>query len=122
VSRCVITLIYAQGELIITSIVVQQTKGNSVKFQPGAGPSVPQKCPHTGSGFLMGGPFWVEPLHDPAWIAAVLASVKVRALTCQRPHSRAAWGIAVEKSLLARFQCRVVAHAGPWPSPHAQLP
>ena len=48
-----------------------------MKFQPGAGPSVPQQCPHTGSGFLMGGPFWVEPLHDPAWITALLASVKV---------------------------------------------
>lgn len=63
----------------------QHTKGNSVKFQPGAGPSVPQQCPHTGSGFLMGGPFWVEPLHDPAWIAALLASVKVR--TCCTVHT-----------------------------------
>lgn len=48
-----------------------------MKFAPGSGPSVPQKCPHTGAGFLMGGPFWVEPLHDPAWISAILASVKV---------------------------------------------
>jgi tRNA G26 N,N-dimethylase Trm1 len=60
----------------------QHTKGNSVKFQPGAGPSVPQQCPHTGSGFLMGGPFWVEPLHDPSWITALLASVKVRSPPC----------------------------------------
>lgn len=62
-------------------LFVQQMKGNSVKFQPGAGPSVPQQCPHTGAGFLMGGPFWVEPLHDPTWISAVLASVKVGAVS-----------------------------------------
>ena len=43
---------------------------------PGIGPAVPQQCPETGSGFHMGGPFWAEPLHDPAWVAGLLAQVK----------------------------------------------
>ena len=56
----------------------QVVKGNSVKYMPGAGPAVPERCPETGSGFLMGGPYWAEPIHDPAWLQGVLAAVKVR--------------------------------------------
>ncbi|PRW58454.1 tRNA (guanine(26)-N(2))-dimethyltransferase 2 [Chlorella sorokiniana] len=50
--------------------------GNSVKYAPGVGPAVPQQCAETGSGFQLGGPFWAEPLHDPQWVAGLLAQVK----------------------------------------------
>lgn len=43
-------------------------KGNSTKFLAGSGPTVPEKCPETGAGFLMGGPIWAEALHDFEWI------------------------------------------------------
>ena len=42
----------------------------------GQGPAVPQQCPETGSGFVMGGPYWAEPIHDPAWVAGLLDQVK----------------------------------------------
>lgn len=32
---------------------------------PGAAPAVPEvRCPDSGSGYLMGGPLWAEPIHD----------------------------------------------------------
>ena len=67
--------------------VVQQQKGKGFKFGPGQGPAVPQACPETGSGFLMGGPFWAGPIHDPAWISGILASIDVcpSALQTQLP-------------------------------------
>lgn len=51
-------------------------KGASTKYAPGAGPAVPQACPETGSSFTMGGPFWAERLHDPEWVAGLLAQVQ----------------------------------------------
>ena len=60
----------------------QVVKGNSVKYMPGAGPAVPQRCPETGSGFLMGGPYWAEPIHDPTWLQGVLKAVQARAHRC----------------------------------------
>ncbi len=56
----------------------QVVKGNSIKYMPGAGPAVPQQCPETGSGFLMGGPYWAEPIHDHAWLQGVLKAVQAR--------------------------------------------
>ena len=56
---------------------MQNVKGNSVSRTPGIGPVVPQACEQTGSTFLMGGPIWSQPLHDPAWVAAVHNIVQV---------------------------------------------
>lgn len=53
-------------------------KGNSIKYQPGHGPPVPEICPETGSGFSIGGPYWAEPLHDVSWAKGVLALVRSR--------------------------------------------
>ncbi len=55
-------------------------KGNNAKYMPGQGPPMPQQCPETGAGYLMGGPFWAEALHDPAWLAGLIQAVDVRAL------------------------------------------
>ena len=52
------------------------TKHNSVKHQVGDGPVVPQKCAHCGWGFHMGGPFWTEPVHHQAWVAAIKKQVE----------------------------------------------
>jgi tRNA (guanine26-N2/guanine27-N2)-dimethyltransferase len=57
---------------------LQHPKGNGVKYAPGHGPVVPQTCPETGSNFIMGGPFWAGPIHDQAWIQALLAQIEVR--------------------------------------------
>ena len=40
---------------------------------------MPEKCPETGSGFLMGGPFWAEPLHDLDFVRATLQEIQVSA-------------------------------------------
>ena len=53
-------------------------KGNSVKYTAAPGPPVPQKCPETGAGYVMGGPFWGEALHDQEWIRGVLALLRER--------------------------------------------
>ncbi len=37
---------------------------------------MPERCVDTGAGFLMGGPFWAEPLHDQTWVQAILKSVR----------------------------------------------
>eukprot|EP00878_Enallax_costatus_P040089 GHUV01046073.1.p1 GENE.GHUV01046073.1~~GHUV01046073.1.p1 ORF type:complete len:436 (+),score=123.03 GHUV01046073.1:390-1697(+) len=51
----------------------QNKKGNSIKHLPGHGPAVPeQRCPESGSGFLMGGPIWSEPIHNQEWVAGLL--------------------------------------------------
>ena len=57
---------------------LQVVKGNSIKFSPGQGPAVPQKCAETGASFLMGGPYWADPIHDMAWVNGILKSVQVR--------------------------------------------
>jgi len=73
-------------------------KGNSVKFMPGAGPPMPERCPETGSGYLMGGPFWAEPIHDPAWLQGVLGAVKASKMALDplqvRNSSTGSYGIA----------------------------
>lgn len=43
----------------------------------------------------MGGPFWAEPLHDPAWISAILQHVQVR---CNGRHL-----IALARSGISTF-------------------
>ena len=61
----------------------QVTKGNnSIKYTPGHGPAVPQECPETGAGFLMGGPFWAEPIHDMDWVAGLLDLVRSQKDRC----------------------------------------
>ena len=57
---------------------VQGIKGNSIKYTPGAGPAVPESCPQTGSGWLMGGPIWAAPLHEPSWVTSILHQLQVR--------------------------------------------
>ena len=49
---------------------------HSPTLAAGAGPAVPTACADCGSGFTMGGPFWAEPLHDPEWVAGLLAQVR----------------------------------------------
>ena len=49
---------------------------------PGVGPAVPQQCPETGANFLMGGPFWADPIHNMDWVHGILESVKVRLGSC----------------------------------------
>lgn len=51
-------------------------KNNGVKYMPGVGPAVPQQCPETGANFLMGGPFWADPIHNMDWVNGILESVK----------------------------------------------
>ena len=52
------------------------TKGESTKFQPGSGPSVPEKCPNCGWHWNVGGPFWSEPTHDMGFVADVKKHVE----------------------------------------------
>ena len=56
---------------------MQSLKGKDFKYAPGHGPTVPQQCPETGSNWIMGGPFWSQPIHDPAWVKGVLQILEV---------------------------------------------
>ncbi|GAQ82087.1 tRNA methyltransferase [Klebsormidium nitens] len=51
-------------------------KNNQSRYTPGVGPAVGQACENCGKHFLMGGPIWSEPIHDPAWVAATLSRVR----------------------------------------------
>lgn len=59
---------------------MQVMKGDNPKYVPGQGPPVPQQCAETGSSYLMGGPFWAEPLHDPEWLQGLIEIIDVRIL------------------------------------------
>ena len=52
------------------------TKGNVTKYQPGAGPVVPQRCNDCGWHYNMGGPIWSDPIHDKQWVKNILAEVE----------------------------------------------
>jgi len=52
------------------------TKGDVTKYQPGAGPVVPQRCPDCGWHYNMGGPIWSDPIHDKEWVKNMLAEVE----------------------------------------------
>ena len=58
-------------------LFIQIQKAHGFKFTPGVGPAVPQQCPETGANFLMGGPFWADPIHNMDWVQGILQSVKV---------------------------------------------
>ena len=51
-------------------------KGDVTKYQPGAGPVVPQKCPSCGWHYNMGGPIWSDPIHDKDWVNNIKAEVE----------------------------------------------
>lgn len=68
-------------------------KQNTMKYVPGQGPPMPERCAETGAGYLMGGPFWAEPLHDPAWLAGLIEMVDVRALSLFRSLWAQVFGI-----------------------------
>lgn len=57
---------------------MQIQKSGGLKYMPGVGPAVPQQCPETGANFLMGGPFWADPIHNMDWVHGILKSVQVR--------------------------------------------
>lgn len=61
-----------------STYVLQDIRGDNVKYAPGRGPAVPEKCPETGSPFNMGGPFWAGPIHDAEFVAAMLTEIRVR--------------------------------------------
>ena len=48
------------------------------KFTPATAPSVPHRCPDTDSQFLVGGPIWMDPMHDAEWVQQILTAVKNR--------------------------------------------
>lgn len=69
---------YAVRTVLIEDwLSLQIQKSNGVKYMPGVGPAVPQQCPETGANFLMGGPFWADPIHNMEWVQGILDSVKV---------------------------------------------
>eukprot|EP00955_Chlamydomonas_euryale_P058761 357202-Chlamydomonas_euryale.AAC.23 len=47
-------------------------KPPNIKYMPGHGPAVPERCPDTGSGYLMGGPIWSGPIHDRSFLTGLM--------------------------------------------------
>lgn len=55
----------------------KKINGNSVKHMPNHGPAVPEmRCPETGSGYIMGGPIWAEPIHDHEFVKGLMADIE----------------------------------------------
>ena len=58
-------------------LCVKKAEGKSnPKFGPATAPVVPHKCPETDSGFVVGGPIWMDPMHDAQWVEAILDAVR----------------------------------------------
>ena len=51
--------------------------GKNLKYTLPGGPPVGQKCEHCESGFHMGGPIWLDPIHDQLFVAQLLQSIQV---------------------------------------------
>eukprot|EP00047_Mylnosiga_fluctuans_P012301 m.25284 g.25284 ORF g.25284 m.25284 type:complete len:645 (-) comp4140_c0_seq2:811-2745(-) len=49
--------------------------GKSIKFKPAMGPPVDRHCDECGNSFHIGGPIWLDPIHDVAFVRAALAGV-----------------------------------------------
>lgn len=61
---------------------VDKGRRGGVRRLAGQGPAVAGSdgkpsavCPETGAGLMMGGPIWAAPLHDPAWVADLVAEL-----------------------------------------------
>ncbi|KAL6754856.1 putative N2,N2-dimethylguanosine tRNA methyltransferase [Haematococcus lacustris] len=55
----------------------KKQSGSNIKYMPAHGPTVPEiRCPDSGSAYIMGGPMWVEPLHDPQFVAGLLTDIQ----------------------------------------------
>uniref|UniRef100_M4CWS5 tRNA (guanine(26)-N(2))-dimethyltransferase n=1 Tax=Brassica campestris TaxID=3711 RepID=M4CWS5_BRACM len=57
-------------------ILLASIEHNSVRYQAGLGPVVPQDCTHCGKKYSMGGPIWSAPMHDQEWVTSILNGVK----------------------------------------------
>jgi len=49
--------------------------GVNLKFSLPRGPPVDARCAHCGHGHHIGGPVWIAPIHDQAFVASLLASL-----------------------------------------------
>ena len=57
--------------------VTPHENGKNLKYTLPGGPPVGQKCEHCESGFHMGGPIWLDPIHDQLFVAQLLQSIQV---------------------------------------------
>ncbi|XP_064478026.1 tRNA (guanine(26)-N(2))-dimethyltransferase-like [Ornithodoros turicata] len=54
-------------------------KGKSVKFKPAQGPPVGTNCPHCSHSQHLGGPIWLDPLHDKGFVQRLITSIGSKA-------------------------------------------
>jgi len=46
--------------------------------------SMHRRCPETGSSYLMGGPIWSDPIHDPTFVQALISDLDRDKSRCAR--------------------------------------
>ena len=51
-------------------------EGNKRKYNPGTGPVVGNVCEECGRQFHIGGPIWIDPIHDMNFVKGLLQSVE----------------------------------------------
>jgi tRNA (guanine26-N2/guanine27-N2)-dimethyltransferase len=56
--------------------IVPHENGKNFKFSLPTGPPVGGQCEHCESSFHIGGPIWLDPLHDPLFVAQLLQSIQ----------------------------------------------
>jgi len=54
---------------------VEVTENKNVKYKLPTGPPVDSRCHFCGNTYFMGGPFWIAPIHDQAFVQDLLQSV-----------------------------------------------
>lgn len=55
----------------IQSLGRVETNGSSVRFLPARGPPVASNCAECNGAFALGGPFWIDPMHDNSFLELV---------------------------------------------------
>lgn len=61
----------------VCSLKSQGENGRDAKFTPPYS-STPRRCPETDSNMIIGGPIWMDPIHDSSWVRSVLDSINLQ--------------------------------------------
>ena len=58
--------------------LIKHENGRDVKYKLPVGPPVGKACEHCGHGFLLGGPLWIDPIHNLEFVRDLLDGLEGR--------------------------------------------
>lgn len=63
------------GALTVQGRILQRTD-NSQKYLPSRAPTVAQQCPECSAAYQIGGPIWLDPIHNQEFVDRVLKKME----------------------------------------------